>query len=317
MEKAIILQRKEGVGTKKSLAKILKKYWPLYVMLAPCLLYYAVFKYGPMYGIVIAFKNYKISDGILGSPWVHPILKHFQYFFSSPYASQIIKNTLIISALKILFGLIPPVVLAVIISECRCKWYGKLAQTASYLPHFLSWVIIYGISVAFFSQSTGLINRWITELGGASYPFLTSSEHFRAILVGTDVWKGMGWGAIIYLAAITGIDPSLYEAASLDGCSRFKRILFITLPCLRNVFLMQLILRMGSVLDAGFDQIYIMSTQQVLDVSEILDTWVFKEGLQRMNYSLASAVGLLKSTIGLVLVFGTNKLARKWGSALW
>ena len=317
MAKTVALKSGAPQSKTRQLHKIMTKYWPLYVMLTPCLLYYAIFKYGPMYGIVIAFKDYKIADGILASPWADPLLKHFQYFFSSPYAPQVIRNTLIISGLKIVFGLIPPVILAVVISECRSKWFGKLAQTASYLPHFLSWVIIYGISVAFFSQSTGLINRWITELGGKSYPFLTSSEHFRAVLVGTDVWKGMGWGAIIYLAAITGIDPALYEAASLDGASRLQRILYITLPCLRNVFIMQMILRMGSVLDAGFDQIYIMATQQVLDVSEILDTWVFKEGLQRMNYSLASAVGLLKSIVGLVLVFGTNKLARRWGSALW
>lgn len=294
-----------------------KKFWPLYIMLLPAIIYFITFKYGPMYGIIIAFKDYKISDGIMGSPWAHSIFKHFQYFFTSPYAPQIIGNTLIISALKIVFGLIPPVILAIIISECNSKRFGKLAQTASYLPHFLSWVIIYGISVAFFSQSTGLINRWITELGGKGYPFLTSSKHFRAMLIGTDIWKGMGWGAIIYLAAITGIDPALYEAASLDGCSRMKRIIHITLPCLRNVFIMQLILRMGSVLDAGFDQIYIMASTQVLDVSEILDTWVFKEGLQRMNYSLASAVGLLKSVIALILVYSTNHVAKRWGSELW
>lgn len=290
---------------------------PLYVMLIPCIVYYFVFKYLPMYGVTIAFKDYKVMDGILGSAWAHPLFKHFQYFFSSPYAGQIIANTFILSGLKIFFGLIPPLILAIIISECKSKFFARIAQTASYLPHFLSWVIVYGILIAFFSQSTGLINRWMTEMGSKAYPFLTAPKHFRAILVGSDIWKGIGWGAVIYLAAITGIDGSLYEAAELDGAGRMQRILHITLPCLKNVFIMQLILRLGSVLDAGFDQVYIMASPQVLSVSEILDTWVFKEGLERMNYSLASAVGLIKSLCSMILVFGTNRLARRWGSALW
>lgn len=297
--------------------RALKKYWPFYVMLFPCLVYYAVFKYGPMYGLIIAFKDFNIADGILGSAWADPLLKHFNYFFSSPYASQVIGNTLIISALKMVFTTLPPLVLAIMISECRSKKFATVVQTASYLPHFLSWVIVYGIMVAFFSQSTGLINRWITELGGTAYPFLTSPTHFRSMLVGSEVWKGMGWGAIIYLAAIAGIDPTLYEAATIDGCGRMRRIWSITLPCLRSVFFLQLILKCGSILDAGFDQIYIMATDQVLGVSEIIDTWVFKEGLQRMNYSLASAVGLLKSAISAVLVFSVNKLARRWDEGLW
>lgn len=302
---------------KKRFVHAMKWNWQYYLMLFPCIIYYIIFKYSPMYGVIIAFKDFNITKGIMKSPWADPLFKHFEYFFSSPYASQIIGNTLEISFYKILFGLFPPIILAILISECRSKWFQKFVQTASYLPHFLSWVIIYGIMIAFFSQSTGLINRWLTEWGDSSYPFLTNPDHFQAMIVGSDIWKSMGWGAIIYLAAIAGIDTTLYEAARIDGCGRLKRIWYITLPMLRSVFILQLILRVGSILDAGFDQIYIIATPQVLNVAEIIDTWVFKEGIQRMNYSLASAVGLLKSIIGLVLVFGTNKLARKWDEGLW
>ncbi len=302
---------------RQKIRHIIRWNWQYYVMLLPFLIYYLIFKYGPMYGVIIAFKDYNIQKGILGSPWAEPVWKHFQYFFTSPYASQVIGNTLKISCYKILFGMIPPVILAIMINECRNKWFRRIVQTASYLPHFLSWVIIYGIMIAFFSQSTGLINRWLTQWGLPSYPFLTNPTHFQAMIVGTDMWKGVGWSAIIYLAAIAGIDTTLYEAAIIDGCSKLKRIWYITLPLLRGTFILQLILRAGSVMDAGFDQIYVIASQQVLSVSEILDTWVFKEGIQRMNYSLASAVGLLKSVIGLVLVLGTNKLARRWDEGLW
>ena len=302
---------------KQKVLHTLKWNWQYYVMLLPFLIYYLIFKYGPMYGVIIAFKDYNIKKGIMGSPWADPLLKHFKYFFSSPYVATVIGNTIKISLLKLVFGMIPPVILAIMINECKNKWFRKIVQTASYLPHFLSWVVIYGIMMAFFSQSTGLINRWLTQLGFDSYPFLTDPTHFQAMIVGTDLWKGVGWSAIIYLAAISGIDTSLYEAATIDGCSKLKRIWYITLPLLKGTIILQLILRVGSIMNAGFDQIYVIASTPVLSVAEILDTWVFKEGIQRMNYSLASAVGLLKSVIGLVLVVGTNKLARKWDDGLW
>lgn len=297
--------------------KAIKKHWPLYLMLLPVFIWYAVFKYGPMYGLVIAFKDYSIHKGILGSPWADPLFKHFSYFFNGPYAKQIIGNTFIISIYKIVIGMLPPLILAVFIHECRQKWFGRVVQTLSYLPHFLSWVIIYGILLAFFSESTGLINRWLREAGLSTIPFLTSPKYFRGVLIGSDIWQSMGWGAIIYLSAISSIDPSLYEAAEIDGCGRLRKILYIMLPHLRSVFIMLLILKLGTILDAGFDQIYILSSPQVKSVSEIIDTWVFNEGLQKMNYSLASAVGLFKSVIGFTLVMISNRIARRWGNGLW
>ena len=185
------------------------------------------------------------------------------------------------------------------------------------MPHFLSWVIIFGILLTLFSQNGGLLNRWIVEAGGSSIPFLTSTDYFRSILVGSEVWQNLGWGAIIYIAAMAGIDPTLYEAAKVDGAGRLRMIWHITLPGIRSIIILLFILKLGHLLDAGFDQIYILYNIQVYPVADILDTWVYRTGLQQLNFSLASAVGLFKSVIGLILVLGANRLAKKWGEGIW
>ncbi|OAS19306.1 polysaccharide ABC transporter ATP-binding protein [Paenibacillus oryzisoli] len=288
-----------------------------YLMLLPGVVYYIIYKYVPIYGLIIAFKDYDILEGIVNSPWADPWYKHFQEFYESPYFSQLLGNTVLISLYKIIFGMIPPIALAILLNECRYKWLKSIVQTLSYMPHFLSWVIIYGILVVLLSENSGIVNRWIMEAGGESIPFLSSTDWFRSVLVGSDIWQNMGWGAIIYLAAMAGIDPTLYEAARVDGASRMRMIWHITLPGIRNVIVLLLILRLGQMLDAGFDQIYIMYNVHVYPVADILDTWVFRTGLEQWNFSLASAVGLFKSLIGLVLVLGSNKLARRWGESIW
>ena len=297
--------------------KTLRKYWVLYLMLLPGILYYLVFCYGPMYGVLIGFKEFKILTGILDSPWLDPWYKNYEYFFNSIYAKQIITNTLVISISKLVVGIVVPLFLAIVISECNNGKIARFAQTASYLPHFLSWVIIYGILQSFLSTGDGIVNVLIRQFGGEGIPFLTSTKYFRAVIIGSDIWKEAGWGAIIYLAAITGIDQTQYEAATIDGCSRIKRIFYITLPNLKGVVFTLMILRMGGILNAGFDQIYIISNTQVYPVAEIIDTWVFKEGLGKMNYSLASAVGLLKSVISMFLFIITNYIAGRGGWGLW
>lgn len=289
----------------------------LYLMLLPGIAYYVIFKYIPMYGIVIAFKDYDLLEGILHSPWADPWYKHFQFFYESPYFTQLLTNTFLISVYKMFWGIIPSIVLAILIHEGRVLWLNRVIQTLSYMPHFLSWVIIYGISIAFFSETSGLINRWLVESGHSTIPFLSSTGLFRTVLVGTDVWKDLGWGAIVYLAAMSGIDTTLYDAARIDGAGRLRRIWHITLPGIRNVIVLLLILRLGSVLDAGFEQIYIMYNIQVYPVADIIDTWVYRVGLEQLNFSLATAVGLFKSAIGLTLVYLSNTLARKWGGGLW
>jgi len=286
-------------------------------MLLPGLIWYLVFRYLPMGGIMLAFKNYDFSAGILGSPLANPWHQHFLTFFNSPYFGQLLTNTLTISIYKIAFGMLPPLILAILLNECRVLWFRRSIQTLSYMPHFLSWVIIYGILLALFSQTTGLVNRWVVESGGRAIPFLTSTHTFRSVLVVSDIWQNVGWGAIIYLAAITGIDPTLYEAARMDGASRLRLIWHITLPSIQSVFVLLLILQLGHILDAGFEQIYILYNPQVYEVADILDTWVFRTGLQQLNFSLATAVGLFKSAIGLVLVLAANRIAQRWGSSLW
>lgn len=289
----------------------------LYVMLVPGVLYYILFKYLPMYGVIIAFKDFNIMDGILGSPFADPWNKHFLAFFESPYFSQLLTNTILISVYKLIFGIGPPILMAILLNECRVRWFRSLIQTLTYMPHFLSWVIIYGILIALLSQSSGLVNHWIKDLGGESIPFLTSTTYFRSILVGSEIWQNLGWGAIIYLAAMSSIDPTRYEAARIDGASRVRMVWHITLPGIRNVIIMLFILNLGHILDAGFGQIYILYNLQVYPVADIIDTWVFRTGLHQLNFSLAAAVGLFKSAIGFVLVLTTNQIAKRWGEGIW
>lgn len=297
--------------------RALYSYKTLYLMMLPAIIYYIVYRYVPMYGVVIAFKDYNILEGIVNSPWADPWYKHFQMFYESPYFSELLVNTFLISVYKLVFGMFPPLALAILFNECRVRWFKSAIQTLSYMPHFLSWVIIYGICLMLLSENSGILNRWIVESGGRSIPFLTSTEWFRSVLVGSEIWQSAGWGAIIYLAAMAGIDPTLYEAARVDGASRLRMIWHITLPGIRNVIVLLLILKLGSVLDAGFEQIYIFYNVQVYPVADILDTWVFRTGLEQLNFSLASAVGLFKSAIGLILVLGSNLLAKKWGQGIW
>ncbi|MBP1989144.1 putative aldouronate transport system permease protein [Paenibacillus eucommiae] len=317
------VQTSPNVG-KLSVPRQRKKWWnklwkyrALYLMLIPGLLYYAIYVYGPMYGVIIAFKDYNFIKGITASPFADPWYKHFKAFYDSPYFFQILRNTLLISLYKLVWGMPPGIILAIMLNEVRNKAFKRVVQTISYLPHFLSTVIIYGLLIALLSQTDGLINQWIKAFGGPTIPFLTSTDWFRSMLVASGLWQNVGWSAIIYLAAISGIDPSLYEAARSDGAGRFRMIWHITLPGIRNVILLLLVLRLGHILDAGFEQIYIFYNVHVYPVADIIDTWVFRVGLEQMDFSLATAVGLFKTLIGIVLVVGANKLARRWEGSIW
>lgn len=289
----------------------------LYLMLLPGILYYSIYKYGPMFGAVIAFKDFNIGQGIWHSPWADPWYKHLRYFYESPYFLKLLGNTLLISLYKLLWGIPPGILFAVLLNEIRQAAFKRVVQTVTYLPHFLSWVIVYGMLLVLLSERTGLINVWLRENFDFTIPFLTSNEWFRSVLVGSEVWKEFGWNAIIYLAAIAAIDPSLYEAARVDGAGRLRLIWHVTLPGIRSVIILLLIIRLGNILEAGFDQIFIMYNVQVYPVADIIDTFVFRTGLEQFNFSLASAVGLFKSVIGLILVVAANHLARRWGDGIW
>ena len=294
---------------KKTLAQRMKPYAALYLMLLPGLALILIFCYGPMYGLQIAFKDYNIGLGIWNSPWVG--LEHFQKFLSTDAAIRALTNTIIISALKLVFSFPMPILLAVVLSEIGNQTFKRVAQTISYLPHFISWIIVASLLNNLLSPSTGVINAFIQQLGGDPIYFLADKNWFRPILVISNIWKEIGWSSVVYLAALSGIDPSLYEAAIVDGATRVQRITRITLPSIMPIAVTMLILSMGSIMSAGFDQVFNLYSPQVYDVGDILDTYVYRRGLVDMSYSFSTAVGLFKSVVGLILVVAVNVIAKR------
>ncbi|MBO9610939.1 MAG: sugar ABC transporter permease [Paenibacillaceae bacterium] len=284
----------------------------LFLMLVPVLLWYGVFEYGPLYGIQLAFKDFAIMKGINGSPWVG--FKHFELMFTSTQDfGRVFRNTVLLSLYHIVFGFPAPIVLALLLNEVRAYAFKRIVQSISYLPHFLSWVILAGLLNAMLSPTTGVVNYIIELFGFKPIYFLADPAYFRFTLVVSAIWKEVGWGTIIYLAALASIDPSLYEAAVVDGANRWKQTLHITLPLLVPVIAIMFILRIGSVMNAGFDQVLNLYNPAVYAVSDIIDTYVYRVGLSQLQYSLTTAVGLFKNVIALVLVLGTNYLVKKSG----
>ena len=308
------LERKNGQKQQRAL-RLLGKFWPFYLMMLPGIVYFALLKYAPMYGVLIAFKDFKIKKGIWGSPWVG--LQNFRTFFTSTYCSRLIGNTLIISFTKLVLSSFMSVFFALLLNECTKRRFKRLVQTVSYMPHFLSWVIIYGIVYLFCSESAGYINRIVRMLTGSAIPIMTSNTYFRGLLYFTELWKNTGYASIIYMSVIVGIDPGLYEAATIDGASRWQRIVHITLPAIRSTFIMLTIMNIGKIMNAVFDQIYVFYSPQVYQTGDIIDTYVYRAGLEEMRYGLSTAVGLFKNVIGFTLVFTTNRIAQKWGEGLW
>lgn len=280
----------------------------LYLLLLPGILYFVVFRYVPMYGVVIAFQDFKMSKGIWDSAWVG--LDHFKMLLSGLSFPSVFKNTVIISLYKLLVGFPAPIILALLLNEVRSRRFKKVTQTIVYLPHFISWVILAGLIAAFLHPDTGIINELVKLFNnGQGIDFLASKTYFRSVLVITEVYKGIGWGSIIYISAISSIDSEIYEAAMVDGASRFRRMWHITLPALRSTIIVVFILNMGGILNAGFEQIYLLYNARVYEVADIIDTYVYRSGMQSSNYSLATAAGLFKSVISLILVVGANKIS--------
>ncbi|NQX62027.1 ABC transporter permease [Paenibacillus qinlingensis] len=289
----------------------LLKYWDLYLMVLPALVFLLVFKYGPMYGVVIAFKDYNIIQGVFASKWVG--LQYFRELFMFDEFPRVVVNTLVISLMKLVIGFPAPILLALLLNELRLVVFKRWVQTFTYLPHFISWVVIGGIAVDLLSPSSGIVNKVIQVFGGEPIFFLTSEKLFRWILVYTDVWKEAGWGAIIYLAALLSINEELFQAATVDGAGRLRQIWHISLPSIRSTIIILLLLRIGHLLDAGFEQVLVMYNPTVYDVGDIIDTYVFRVGLGTMQFGLTTAAGLFKSVIGCVLLVIANTLARRMG----
>ena len=303
-------------GYRTTLTRI-KRYFPLYVLFIPVLIYYLIFAYGPMFGLIIAFKDYSFTKGIFGSDWVG--LKHFQRFLTSSTFWQVIGNTFRLAGLRILFGFPLPILLSLSLNELHGIRYKKAIQTLIYLPHFLSWVIVYGFIFNFFS-SGGLINQIIKSTGGNPIPFMSSRKHYDALFIGSALWKEAGWSAIIYLAALSNIDQEQIEASQIDGVGRFRRIWHVILPGIRSVISIQLILSLGGILSVSFEQTLVMINESVRPMAEVIDYYIYRMGILRANnYSFSTAIGFFRNAISLGLVLLTNKIVKRVEEegALW
>jgi putative aldouronate transport system permease protein len=291
----------------KTTAAALAQQWPYHVMLIPCVLVVFIFSYVPLYGVVIAFQRYNVALGF-ASPWVG--LANFRQLFAQSHFIRTIWNTLYIAVFKIIGGILVPVTFALLLNEFRNDRMKRIFQTLVYIPHFLSWPIMAGILLDILALD-GIVNKTITAVGLPAIQFLSDPKIFPWTMIVTDIWKGFGFGTVVYLAALTGIDPQLYESALVDGASRWKQTLYITLPLLVPTILLMTILSLGNVLNAGFDQIYNLYSPIVYTSGDIIDTFVFRMGIQQAQYSVATAVGLFKSVVSAVLIILSQFLADK------
>ncbi len=287
----------------------------LYFMIIPVVLFYILFHYKTMYGAIIAFYNYRPARGLEGSKWVG--LDHFIYFFKSPFFMRTLKNTLAISLLNLLFAFPAPIALALLLNEVRNKYFKKVVQTVTYLPHFISSVIICGMLTSF-CLSTGLFNDIIEFFGGQRIPLLQGTEYYRTIYIASDIWQTIGWSSIIYLAALSGVDKNLYEAAQLDGANKWKQTWNITLPSILPTIMIQLILRIGTLMSVGYEKTLLIYNPTNYAVSDIISTYNFRMGLELGDWSYATAIGLFNSVVNCILLVMSNKLSKKYTeNSLW
>ncbi len=303
-----------GTGKKywhRLFSDILRDKW-LYLLIFPGFVYFCIFKYLPMWGIVISFKDYVPFKGVAGSDWIG--LKYFSFFFSSPMWLDYLWNTLVLSFMNIVFYFPAPIILALLLNEMRSLRYKKVLQTLLYVPHFISIVIVVSITYVMFGAQ-GIVYRLVEAALGTPIEFLASPHTFRWMIIGQTIWKETGWGTIIFLAALTNVDVQLYEAAMVDGAGRLRRLWHITLPAIRSTIVLMLILRMGSVLDTGYDHLILMANAMNRSVSQTLDVFVYQQGLQQAQYSYASAVGLMKSVVSVTLVVSSNSIAHALGES--
>lgn len=285
-------------------------------MLIPGLLFFLVFCYGPMYGLIIAFQDYYPLKGVSGSAFVG--LKHFKALFTDPFFLSVLKNTIIISLYKLVVCFPAPIILCLALNEIRHMRFKKLAQSISYLPHFISWVVVSGIIIEFLSPSRGPVNILLQNIGLNPIFFVAEPKYFRGVLVLSDLWKSIGWGSIVYLAAVTSVDPTLYEAAEMDGAGRIKKIIHVTLPALVPIITVMFIMESGKILNDSFEQVYNFLTPTTYAVGDVISTFVYRMGIQKMQYSFTTAVDLFKNGISFILVLLTNYIARKTNDyALW
>lgn len=290
--------------------EVFKHRW-FYLLLLPAMAFFIIFRYIPMYGITLAFKDFRVVDGIMASPWASPIFKYFERAFSSDLFRRSLTNTLVISFLKIIVAFPIPIILALLIDELPGTKFKKTVQTVSYMPYFMSWVVLGGIMRALLSPSYGAVNYVIQALGGSPIHFLGEASMFRSVVFFSHIWQSAGYGTIVYLAAIAGIDQEQYEAARIDGANRFQTIMRITIPSIAPTILTMLILNVGSIMSAGFDQIFNLYSPVTYATGDIIDTYTYRVGMVNMEYSYSTAVSLFQNLIGLTLALVTNFAAKK------
>ena len=293
----------------REISREIRRHSSVYVLLIIPMVYYIVFRYFPIWNGQIAFKDFMPGRGVLGSEWIG--FEHFSTFMKSYYFLELLRNTLMYSFGKLLVSVPVAIILAVTLFECTKPKLAKVVQTLAYLPHFLSWVIMYGILLVLLAPGNGVVNDIIKVMGGEPVAFLTNTKTFPWIVIISDAWKEMGWSAIIFIAALIGIDPSLFEAAIVEGVSAPQRVWYVTLPSIRPVIVMVVLLRLGTILDAGFNQMFMLYSPAVYSIGDIIDTWVYRQGLLNFQFGLATAVGIFKGVIGLMLIMLSNWMVRK------
>ncbi len=307
------LRARKRIQTRKTL----KQTWILYLFLLPALTYIIIFCYGSMFGLQIAFKNYRLADGFFGGKWVG--LKWFKQFIEGPRFLELLKNTLILSLYSMLAGFPLPILLALVLNNVRNAKYKKFAQTITYMPHFISTTVLVGMMTLFFSPSSGFINTILRQLGGSGNTFfMGEAKYFSHMYVWSGVWKNMGWNSIIYLAALSGVDPELHEAARIDGANKLQRVLHIDIPSILPTIIILLVMNCGSIVSVGYEKVFLMQNDMNLKVSEVISTYVYKVGLVQQKYSFSTAIGLMNNVINFALLMIVNKISDKLsGIGLW
>jgi putative aldouronate transport system permease protein len=309
-EYSVKVKVKEKSQQITKLQKLKRDKW-LYLLLLPGLSYFIIFKYVPMWGVLISFQDYSPFLGFWGSEWVG--IDHFKNFFRNPDFLRLLRNTLYLAVLDLIFFFPAPIILALMLNEVRINLYKRSVQTLIYVPHFMSWVIVASITYVFFTTGGGAINAIVEHFIGREINFLSSPDWFRPLIMLQIIWKETGWGTVIFLAALAGVSPEQYEAAIVDGAGRFRRLWHVTLPAVRSTIIILLILRLGNFLDTGFQQIFLMTNSLNRDVADVFDTYVYFVGITQGAYSYSTAVGLFKAVVGIILILGANKLAKKMG----
>lgn len=293
-----------------------RKGWLLYLFFLPVALYYIIFHYAPMYGVIIAFKDFGVFLGIRNSPWVG--LKHFQDFFSSVYFVRLIRNTFLLSFQSVLFGFPVPIIFALLLNELADVHYRSVVQSLSYIPHFISTVVVAGLVISFLAPSTGVVNETLRILGQKRIDFMRDPKWFRFVYVASGIWQEMGWGSIIYFAGLSSIDPQLYEAAQMDGAGRMRKIWHISLPGILPIIMTLLLLNLGRLMTVGFEKVFLLYNEATYETADVISTYVYRSGLVYQQYSFAAAVGLFNSVVTLILLTMFNTVARRVSEySLW